>query len=55
MQRRTTTLRILAFVSLLAVALGGVLLRSPATVPIGLLLLGIGSGIVLHTWLRSQH
>ncbi len=53
MQRRTT-LTILAFVSLLAVALGGVLLRSPATLSAGLVLLGIASGIVLRTWLREQ-
>lgn len=54
MQPRTTTVTILAFVSLLVVALGGALLRSPSTLPAGLLLLGIGSGIVLRTWLRGQ-
>ena len=47
-------LTILAIVSLLAAALGGVLLRSPATLPAGLLLVGVGSGIVLHTWLQGR-
>ena len=47
-------LTILACTSLLAVALGGVLLRAPTTLPAGLLLLGVGSGIVLRTWLRSR-
>lgn len=51
MQRLT----ILAIVSLLAVALGGVFLRSPATLSAGLLLLGVGSGIVLHTWAKRRN
>lgn len=47
------TLAILALTSLLFVALGGVLLRAPATQPAGLLVLGVGMGIVLHTYMRS--
>lgn len=53
MQRRTALL-LLAVVCLLAVALGGVLLHSPATLPAGLLFLGIGCGIVFGTWLQGQ-
>jgi len=52
--QRQKTVTLLASGALLAIALGDVLLRSPTTVPAGLLLLGVSSGIVLHTWLRSR-
>lgn len=54
MPRQTPRLMILALVSLVAVGIGGVLLKVPAALPAGLLLVGIGVGIVLHTWLRRQ-
>jgi len=52
--QRQKTVTILASVALLAIALGDVLLRSLTTLPAGLLLLGVGSGIVLRTWTRSS-
>lgn len=45
---------VLACFALLAVAVGGVLLHAPPTVPIGLFLLGIGSGIVIRVWVRNR-
>ena len=54
MPPQTLRLMILALVSLAAVGIGGVLLRMPAALPAGLLLVGIGVGIVLHTWLRDN-
>ena len=54
MPRQTPRLMLLALISLVAVGIGGVLLRVPAALPAGLLLVGIGVGIVLHTWLRDN-
>lgn len=51
--QRQKTLAILALTALLFVALGSVLLRAPATLPTGLLLVGVGVGVVLHTYLWS--
>lgn len=54
MQPHMTRLMLLAFIALLAVAVGGVLLHQAATLPAGLLLIGIGGGIVLRTYLRER-
>ncbi|HEU4324582.1 MAG TPA: hypothetical protein VFS21_15675 [Roseiflexaceae bacterium] len=43
-----------AIVALLSVALGGVLLQLPQGQNLGWLLIGVGSGIVAHTWWLSR-
>ena len=51
---RSSPLTILALAALLTVALGSVLLRVGALADAGLVLLGVGSGIVLRTYLRGR-
>lgn len=54
MHSRMPTRTILTGVALLAVAVGGMLLRQATTLSAGLLLIGIGGGIVLRTYLRER-
>lgn len=51
---RSKALTLLALAAMIAVALGGVLLRVGAPVDASRMLLGVGSGIVLRTYLRSR-